>query len=342
MLLVDLELGQCGDGQGEDDKIGDDVHDAVAECRREAQAAAFDLGVPQRLQRDALDEVGDEDPDVADHDDAQDHVDGDALGAVDHDAHVEEEDRHLGAGQAHGVEEEAVELFLEWGDALVSTRHEEVARMKSRMYGGSRACEGGLTIPHSFELSGVRVQMWCPRPNIVSAREESQILQSERENGEERELTADKADAGAQGEDHGGEDQPVLGAEDAQDQAARVETHADRDDGQRRHDDPHGDDGGGLVGCVQHRPRVGGRTVAGRGRGVHDGEDSGSWASAAGTGWSWQGLLHTMKVGTTATIKRSFPWRGVAGCGGKARSSGPSPSLYPGGRRRRAAGGSWN
>ncbi len=113
LFLVDLELGQGGDGQGEDDKVGDDVHDAVAHGRCEAQAAALDLGVPESLQGDALDEAGDKDPDVADHDDAQYHVDGDALGAVDHDAHVEEEDRHFGAGQAHGVEEEAVELFLQ-------------------------------------------------------------------------------------------------------------------------------------------------------------------------------------------------------------------------------------
>ncbi len=84
-------------------------------------------------------------------------------------------------------------------------------------------------------------------------------------------LTTDEAHTGAYGEHHGGDDEPVLGAQDAQDQAARVEAHADGDGGQRRHDDPEGDDGGLLAGRVQHCAGVGhGRVGGGR---VH-GEDS--------------------------------------------------------------------
>jgi hypothetical protein len=44
----------------------------------------------------------------------------------------------------------------------------------------AHACDGWwlLTIPHCFIMSGVRVQTWCPRPNMVSAREvDSQSLQ---------------------------------------------------------------------------------------------------------------------------------------------------------------------
>ena len=59
-----------------------------------------------------MDEVADKYPDVAGYYDAEQYVVRNTLRSMEHDAHVKEEDGDFGKREAHGIKEEAVELFL--------------------------------------------------------------------------------------------------------------------------------------------------------------------------------------------------------------------------------------
>ena len=91
------------------------MKNGVAKGHGQSHARPRNGRVPDGLKRDALDELGDKDPDVAGGDECQHSVVGDAVASVEQDTEVEDQDSQLGEREAQRVEEEAVPLLLRGG-----------------------------------------------------------------------------------------------------------------------------------------------------------------------------------------------------------------------------------
>lgn len=88
-----LEADDKGDRQEKDHEVGDDVGICIPDLDFKSNALSFDRLVPHSLERDAVDEGCDEDPDAARSDESQHDVVADARPTQAEEASVQQQNR---------------------------------------------------------------------------------------------------------------------------------------------------------------------------------------------------------------------------------------------------------